>query len=235
MAALLPINARDDFGCTAIHRAAKAGDLTQTEELIRARADLETRENQHGCTPLILAIQGGHVECIRALIKGKARVNSRGGGGKTPLHWACLSGNAAVAKLLLRSGAEVNAKDGVGLTPLLCAVQSADGKDCVMTVIEAKAKVKAVNAEGLTALHFAARRGWLDVVQLLLAAGAQPGVQSKTGETPAAFAQVGWELHPSDYATVMEQEKSVLLATLKDACDAAAESSANPSQNSKPA
>lgn len=55
------------------------------------------------------------------------------------------------------------------------------------------ADVNRQDAEGITALHWAASMGHLDAVQLLLTAGASPNVMEVDGErlTPLDYAIIG--------------------------------------------
>lgn len=78
-----------------------------------------------------------------------------------------------------------------GETPLMIA--AADGLiDVATLLLERGASAEARNASGLTPLHFAvgsADRGTSQMVELLLAAGADPGATDESGATALALAR----------------------------------------------
>ena len=72
----------------------------------------------HGETVLALAVRGGNLPLIDALIAQGAEVNGQSASSPSPLHVAAKAGNAAVVELLLKRGADVNLKAPAGPTPL---------------------------------------------------------------------------------------------------------------------
>ncbi len=75
-----------------------------------------------GLTPLIYASRQGCLECVRALIKAKAKVDMTDPEAVTPLIVAVTNFHFDIAKLLIESGANVNKWDWWGRTPLYSAV-----------------------------------------------------------------------------------------------------------------
>ena len=75
------------FGETALHRAAKAGDLKMVQILLRykARVDLE---NQYGETPLHFAIRGRNPDVIRLLLQQGADPDREDIFGRSPAQCA---------------------------------------------------------------------------------------------------------------------------------------------------
>mmetsp|Transcript_100490 Transcript_100490/g.181342 ORF Transcript_100490/g.181342 Transcript_100490/m.181342 type:complete len:233 (-) Transcript_100490:196-894(-) len=61
----------------------------------------------------------------------------------------------------------------VGMTPIMFSSQKG-AADCVQRLLAAKAEVNAVEEDGWSALHFAAKEGHYHVCQLLLEGGADP-------------------------------------------------------------
>lgn len=111
---------------------------------------------------------------------------------------ACQSGDAAKVTTSLKSGADVNARTVNGyirdVTPLMLAANAASS-ECVKLLLSSGADVTSVtNSESggageQTALHFAllagkAEKQHLEVVKLLLDAGANPDAASNNGTTP---------------------------------------------------
>jgi ankyrin repeat protein len=127
--------------------------------------------------------------------------------GSTALHRSCYWGQNAVASLLLEHGADPNAvtRDNfLQIAPLGCAVATPDVPnpsdredvvlDLVKLLISSGAVVNARRRDGLTALHSAAYRGHLRVIETLLVHGADPGIRGyddagpHSGQTAADIA-----------------------------------------------
>src|SRR5262245_30721789 len=61
-------------------------------------------------------------------------------------------------------------------------------RDTVRSLLQQKADVNATQADGMTALHWAASQNDLETAQLLLRAGAKPDAATRYGVTPLYFA-----------------------------------------------
>jgi hemoglobin len=108
--------------------------------------------------------------------------------GRTLLHFASGAGCYEVVELLLELGTDPNTQDSGGHTPLYrvaneCA--SATAPEIVRALVRAGADV---NAGGgvtrATALHMAARRGYVGIASTLLDCGAAMGAKDSRGHTP---------------------------------------------------
>lgn len=94
----------------------------------------------------------------------------------------------------IAAGADPNARDAEKNTPLiLAAPHSLFGKErkIVEALVAAKAKVDAVNNDGVTALMNAAVAGRDGMVRLLLQNGAKPNATDKEGWTALMYATAG--------------------------------------------
>ncbi len=76
--------------------------------LMHLQCNLQTMKNDvrikyfPGYTPLILAVLGGHLSCVKMLVAGGAHVDqSDGRSGRTALHHAVEADNVAIAGYLL--------------------------------------------------------------------------------------------------------------------------------------
>ncbi|KAM4532215.1 KN motif and ankyrin repeat domains 1-like [Fundulus diaphanus] len=115
-------------------------------------------------------------------------VNMADGNGNTALHYSVSHSNFGVVKKLLDAEmCNVNRQNTAGYTPIMLAVLAAVESPEDMRVVEqlfTKGDVndKAIQA-GQTALMLAVSHGRMDMVQALLAQGAQVNVQDDEGST----------------------------------------------------
>ncbi|CAM9985561.1 unnamed protein product, partial [Laminaria digitata] len=90
--------------------------------------------------------------------------------GERALHLAARSGNTDIVRLLLkRARADPNAPDSTGRTPLLATCDS-PGNYCVEVVpllLEAGADPTVANKDGFIPLHFVAKKGHMDLMDML--------------------------------------------------------------------
>ena len=108
--------------------------------------------------------------------------------GKTLLHFAAGAGSLDVVAALLQLGTDPNAQARGGHTPLYCVANqcaSETGPQVVRALIGAAADVNACGGvTHATALHMAARRGYLEIARVLLDCGAAINAKDNKGVTP---------------------------------------------------
>jgi len=148
---------------------------------------------------------------VELLLDHGAEVNYTNGihmGRGTPLGSAAGSGQKWLVELLLARGAQVNVRDFYGRTPLMLAVergykdivellQAHNAEDTlfdaarvgdvetVKTLLDKNPElIRSSDENGKTALHYAARFGKKDIVELLLANKADINAKNKDGRTP---------------------------------------------------
>jgi hypothetical protein len=98
-----PVNS----GESAIHRAARAGDLALLHSQLHSGASANVRDDA-GRTPLMDAVAAGQIEAVRLLLSMGADVNARTHAGRTPLIEAAAEGQLEAAQLLVKAGADLN-------------------------------------------------------------------------------------------------------------------------------
>ena len=109
------------------------------------------------------------------------------------LYTACAKGQNAKVVALIAAGADVAHVDPTyGYTPLHAAAE-AGHLDCLNTLIQARRSCSDPGADardehGQTGLMIASYQGHVEVVQMLLAAGAEPRLSNTEGTTAAQFA-----------------------------------------------
>jgi ankyrin repeat protein len=152
------VNARDQSGRTALHRAAENGHGGVTEALLKAGCNKDIQEKALS-TPLDLAVR-----------------NKKESNGWTALHWAARQGHAGVAQALLKAGCNKDIQDEDGKLALEIAAYY--GKDKVVGVLigAGMAAGQDVNAcfgwRGKTMLMCASEGGHKKSVRALIEKGA---------------------------------------------------------------
>jgi len=190
---LLAAGADPDYpefgGWTTLMEACRRRKPEILKQLLEAGADpnaatTEGKDAEHErMTALMAAADAGSAESVQLLLAAGAKVAPRALTGATALHYAARSGNIGTVEAILRAGADVNvttiAQHGgsAGRSALHEAVDRGNTK-AVAALIKAKANVnQAMTGKayaGFTPLRAAAHSGNLDIVKLLLAAGADP-------------------------------------------------------------
>ena len=118
---------------------------------------------------------------ISEVERDRASVRLRGLRGQGLLHDAAMAGVGELAAMLIRSGADPDAKETEGHTPLYRASTG----DVARVLLAAGAIVDVTSGPTRgTALHQAARHGFVSVVQALLDHGATIDARDAKGETP---------------------------------------------------
>jgi ankyrin repeat protein len=169
-------------GHTALHYACGQGKTEMVQQLVQAGAAVNARSNT-GATALQFASEAGHVEVVQQLVAAGAAVNSSNWRVTTALHTASAAGKLGVVVLLLGSGAHPTIKDANGALALHIAAQQGHAGVVASLLQAAPGLVNATEAKGFTPLNLASRKGSMEVLQLLLAAGADPGAAALDGAT----------------------------------------------------
>ena len=211
------VNAAQVDGTTALHWAVERDDLEMADILIRAgaRVDVRTREGvmplqlaavngsaqmldrllKAGADPnapltaasdtaLMMAARTGKPEAIRVLVEAGANVNAKESwGGTTALMWAVSEGHPEAARVLITAGADVNARSNY--------VAAANGRGFegrTPVANRTEPKTQEFASGWLTSLTLAAREGDVDLVRILLDAGADVNTVAGDGKTALAVA-----------------------------------------------
>jgi ankyrin repeat protein len=152
------INARNYFQETALHYAAKKGNLNMIIYLIDRGAEINVADTA-GNTPL-----------TAVLTYGKTIGDQN---------------NLNIIKLLIEKGADLNVKTASGETPLIIAIKKCFDKPELPQLLIAKgADVNFKNINGDTPLHISASNNNLKLVLLLIDSGADINVKNNNYETP---------------------------------------------------
>lgn len=198
------VNAAEPDGTTALHWAARAGDLETVRLLLRAGANPKA-SNRYGMTALQVAATNGDAVVVAALLEAGADANATLPEGETALMTAARTGKADAVRVLLAHGAQVDPREKwLGETALMWA--AAENHPEVVTLLAAHGAQLNLHATalqfpkyvynsstmnatplpkgGMTALHLAARQNALEGARALIAAGADLNVIDPDGTTP---------------------------------------------------
>jgi len=110
------VRSMDYYNMTALHFAARTGDVSIAQFLLKEGADIEA-ENDFAITPLHEAVRNGNAEVLELLLRNKADVNCIDMDENTPLHMAVLFEDTECAKILLDNGANFKVKNNRDESP----------------------------------------------------------------------------------------------------------------------
>ncbi len=164
---------------TALHEAARAGDLAAVTELLAAGADPNAREEGDNTYPMHWAAADGHLEIVTALADSGGDVIGAGDDHQLEvIGWATCwdTAHADVAEFLVRRGAAHNIFSAIALNlPDEVARHDLDTR-------------MSRNEERQLPLQFAIRKQRPAMVALLIELGADPLATDGAGHTAAAYA-----------------------------------------------
>jgi ankyrin repeat protein len=170
-------NAADATGETVLMTAARTGNAAVVKALVAHRANVNAKKAPTGQTALMWAVSQKHPEVVRVLIEHGADVHARSQGGFTPLLFAAREGTLESARLLLEAGVNVNEAAPNGTSPLTLAIVSMQKPLAMSTFLLEKGADANGTLGGYAALHAAVASRDLELVQLLLAHGADPNAR----------------------------------------------------------
>lgn len=187
----------------AFFKAVRLGDEAAVQAGL-ASGLVYTYGQDHGVTALHQAVDDQEVESVKLLLEGGASVEATDQYGRTPLHYAMTGHSRSmvdIMKILVNNGASATTADYYGERPIH-QVMSAE---IMKAMLEKGASTEAPDAEGWTALHKAVSNRSPEVVNVLLAAGANPRAKIvaglRTGQTARDFAL---EIHEDRLVTLLQ-------------------------------
>jgi len=182
---------RVSLGETAIFRAAASSEPESVRLLLEVGSAIDPAEGSlWETTPLATAAAYGQLENVRLLLDAGADLNPSSDQG--PLYRAVENGHDGVARLLIESGAAT--ADAV--EPLLWAAAEKNLTQIGQMLLESGADPNRSleRGWGWTPLRRAVTRSNFELVRMLLAAGADPFIVDKQGET--VLFRIDWEEAP---------------------------------------
>ncbi len=176
-------------GVTPLLLACQAGSMKLIASLLEKGAQVHTAADS-GVTPLMVLAASGHVRGVRLLLeaaKGPPEVTSlvidaTTENGTAALHTAARQAHSKVVSALLAAGASVSIRDLSGQSALGAAF---DGLQSVAKYVEEALQEYAASQDRKLGNDMLARaaQSHVDVMELLIAQGAEPSLIDKDGNT----------------------------------------------------
>jgi ankyrin repeat protein len=179
------LNEENDHWMSALSLAIEQNHTEIAEFLIKSQVQLNTVNHYHH-TPLHLAILDKNEKIAKLLIKkNKSLLNMGDEAKRSPLAYACYRSDPSIVKMLVEQGAHLKARDDEGGHALHVAAKV--GNLEILAFLLPKYSREALNGKnslGETPLFIAAHVGKCEVVEKLIARGANIDEQNKKHETP---------------------------------------------------
>jgi hypothetical protein len=181
----------DDPGNSFTYDVTFAAAVVHVKEAIdRLPADASTEDHarwrlkqlhiEYGESEFRSRVLSGDADAVKLMLEAGMPVET-----EEALRLAVETGKEKVAKVLIDAGANVNKQDTYGESLLM---HSTTRPEMVKLLIDAHADVNAANVYKIDPLSSAAEQGQLEVVKMLLAAGANPKHRQPTGGTALSVA-----------------------------------------------
>lgn len=143
-------------GDTPLTYAFRSDAWSVVEALIESEATDVNMQNQHGETPIMLAVFKNRTEDFEKLLRRGATVKKELGW--TPLHYAATEAHIGLLKRIIELGADVNAQTKAGVTALDMAARK-PSREAVMVLLRAGAYRDYCTDAGLSPADFARNAG----------------------------------------------------------------------------
>ncbi|TMW60562.1 hypothetical protein Poli38472_000604 [Pythium oligandrum] len=155
----IDIDALGSDGRNALHWACTLNRTSICHVLLKKGASL-SKKDREGWTSLHWASRVGNLDIVRLLAKYGADLNIQDRWGTTPLMLAVVGENRAAVETLIELGANINDRNVFGQTALtICLEGGLHLHQLGMILINAGIDLTLQDAQGMTALHYAASNG----------------------------------------------------------------------------
>ncbi len=187
------IDATDNQGRTALFYAAGSRNTEILDYLLQQKANPNTHD-KNGLLPLHYAARSGsleNMEKLLGLLKKPDTINAKDNQGRTVLSWSIESRDKNSVDFLLQKKADKNIADKDNKLPFHYAAHFCSDVDIIKLLKPEKINVQ--DAQGRTALTYAAEGERTKNIEWLLENGADPNSPDKQGRFPIHYAaKVGY-------------------------------------------
>jgi ankyrin repeat protein len=143
---------------------------------------------------LLAKIRAGDLSGVQSLLRADANPDTRDESGSSALMRAVAFSSPEIVQVLLDAGADHKAANAAGSTALMWATHDAG---MVRLLLRRGADVNVARPDGVTPLITAALRGNIEVVRLLLGAGANPRTGSVAAPWPMNLSGIAYTTNDS--------------------------------------
>ncbi|KAF5278159.1 hypothetical protein FQR65_LT15800 [Abscondita terminalis] len=164
------INRRNMSGETVLHVALRNKHFEVARFLIDHRANVNVN-NDFEENALMYATKFGEINFVNDILPMISEINAQNKNGDAALHLALRNEHFEIADVLIEEGADVNLINSLGENAFMYFCKFGD-KKLVEKVLPMVANVNSENANGKTARDFALENQNVEVVQILIEAGA---------------------------------------------------------------
>lgn len=170
---------------TALHYAADSGNAAIVELLLEKGADVNLKAKLYQESALHFATWARSERCVELLLEYGADIGARKKEGTSALQMAARDGNETLVRLLIDNGADIHMTDNHGCQALQYAVETAQ-TDIVYLLLVKDADINggfSAECRGDTPLYKAVHFGHQDMVEILIAEGADIAIRNTLGRT----------------------------------------------------
>ncbi|RYP42216.1 hypothetical protein DL767_000380 [Monosporascus sp. MG133] len=180
----LDVNRTTEPHFTALHAASSKGSVDAVKWLLEKRANVNMAGGKHGST-LCAAVESEKdaEEKVRVLLENGACIDFVEENQPTALQRATSKANTPLIDLLLGEGANVNLTGGDLDTPLNAAILAGVRLSTIGTMLANRADTSKSGVGGKSPVHVAAASDRVDVLQVLISAGADPLARDTDGRS----------------------------------------------------
>lgn len=205
------VNAKDDDHDTPLHFAAKNSSIKVVAKLLTHNASVYARNsrNETALHTAVIRNDDRALKAVTLLIQKNAEIDATDNDGYTPLHHAIDDSTFEVFSKLIAHGANVNAKTNRGSTPLHILAYFSDGPilESVNLLIKKNVKIDTKDSDGQTPLHIAASFSTFEVIEKLIAHGANINIKDHLGNTLLHQATLRRDDHAMKIVDLLIQKK----------------------------
>jgi ankyrin repeat protein len=192
----------DGFTST-LQMASRVGLSTVVTFLLKDNVDIELRDTTRKLTPLLWAVEFGHFEVVKLLVKSGADVNAQRGH-ESVLDVAVRQSDKTIVKFLLEKGARVNAESSERLAKVASRKRKFDDmSEIVEMMLDAGADVNTQVGTLYSALGLAVSSGHNELAELLLNRGAD--VNKQGGEYGCALGSAAHAGHEKSVELLLKR------------------------------
>jgi ankyrin repeat protein len=157
----------DTQGNSPIHHAVNQNGLTTVRNLLMSDKSMINVRNNHGLTPLLVAISKLNYGISDLLLHYGADPNlERLDDGNTPLHIAAENGIVWLGEILIEYGAKLNTCNKEGATPLIVAMQGQQ-REFISLLLDKGASQEYIDKSGKSVRDYAMAWGAPELVEIL--------------------------------------------------------------------